>query len=424
MKETSTPATFASPLVAILLALVVLLSGFYFAQRSGTDPKTYKNDFNVYYFAAGEIRDARSPYDRSLGDWTPYLYPPLLAEIIVPLSLLPLPVAAYLWFLLSAMAVFVVVQLSMRLVIYRGENGEGKLSATAIPALESEGAIGSLPLKTEARTWISVITLLVFLRFILDNFDYGQVNPVVAALCVAHLYFYTRNRKLVSACALILAISIKITPVIFILFHLIKGRLKFASFSVLLLTAVTVLSFAPFGGRAPEAFNTFVNRTIKNEQGFNFAYHGNQSLRAAIERLSGNNEATDPSSPVTAIIGLGFLALACYVAFRAKTEINSAAPFFCCTVLLSPLSWKQHFVILILPVAFLAGELLCEERPIGKKVFLAILLLTFALFNLTSPKLIGVVAAEWCDAHSLVFSGGLLIFLAISAISLKRPRSD
>ena len=151
--------------------------------------------------------------------------------------------------------------------------------------------------------------------------------------------------------ALVFAVSIKITPIVFLLYHLIRGRVKFAAACVTLLLVITVLSFAPFGSRAPEAFNTFVNRTIKNEQGFNFAYQGNQSLRAAIERIKGSEEATDPSSASTTIIGFGCLALACLVAFKAKTEIAGAAPFYCCSVLLSPLSWKQHFVMLILPFA-------------------------------------------------------------------------
>ena len=99
----------------LLLLLLVLLAGLYFASRSGADPNRYGNDFNVYYFAAREVRDGRTPYDDSLGDWTPYLYPPLLAELLVPMTLLPLPVAAYLWFLLNAASLFLDLYMSSRL---------------------------------------------------------------------------------------------------------------------------------------------------------------------------------------------------------------------------------------------------------------------------------------------------------------------
>ena len=92
----------------VLMALVVcvLMSGIYFAGKSGANPEVYGNDFDVYYYAAREIIGGRDPYQHSLGEWTPYIYPPLLAELVVPLALAPLPIAAYLWFLINAGAIF------------------------------------------------------------------------------------------------------------------------------------------------------------------------------------------------------------------------------------------------------------------------------------------------------------------------------
>src|SRR5258705_12706413 len=84
-------------IVLSLIALAIVLSGFYFAKQSGDDSAVYSNDFNVFYHAAGEVLGGRDPYQRSLGEWTPYLYPPLLAILLTPLAVLPLPVAAYVW---------------------------------------------------------------------------------------------------------------------------------------------------------------------------------------------------------------------------------------------------------------------------------------------------------------------------------------
>src|SRR2546426_11037785 len=84
-------------LLALLVACV-LASGIYFARKSGADPQTYSNDFNVYYYAAREVVAGRDPYQRSIGEWTPYLFPPLLAELLLPLPLVPPPVAAYISF--------------------------------------------------------------------------------------------------------------------------------------------------------------------------------------------------------------------------------------------------------------------------------------------------------------------------------------
>src|SRR5438445_13832468 len=91
--------------VVAALTFAVLSSGLYFAGKSGTNADVYSNDFNVYYRAAREVLSSRDPYQNSLGGWTPYLYPPLLAEMLTPLALLPLPVAAYIWYLISAASI-------------------------------------------------------------------------------------------------------------------------------------------------------------------------------------------------------------------------------------------------------------------------------------------------------------------------------
>ncbi len=382
--------------LTLLLTFIILLSGLYFAGRSGANPHIYSNDFNVYYFAAREIIEGRTPYDHSLGAWTPYLYLPLLAEVLVPLAWLPLPLAAYLWFLISAVSSLIAARMSALLA-------ESELSAS--PASESRPSQ-----KNRLNILLIALALITLVRFILDNFDYGQVNTVVTALVVAHLYFYATNKKPASMIAFALAATLKLTPLIFLGYHLARGRWKFAVASAALFVALTTVSFAPFGSRADDAFTTFYKRTVQNEQGFNFAYHGNQSLRAAIERIKGNEEVIDPSSRLTTVTGAVLLLLALFVAFRTQSEIAASTPFFCLAVILSPLSWKQHFVILILPITFLIGEALKEDEKRRKILLFSLLALVFALFTLTSPKLIGVAAAEWCDAHSLIFIGAMMLY--------------
>src|SRR5262245_13368064 len=105
----------AKRLWIVALAVLALGAGFYFARRSGSDYTSYSNDFNVYYFAAREIIGGRDPYTNSLGPSTTYLYPPLLAQTLAPLALLPLSVAAYLWFLVSAASLVAAAIMSAKL---------------------------------------------------------------------------------------------------------------------------------------------------------------------------------------------------------------------------------------------------------------------------------------------------------------------
>jgi len=394
-----------------VLALAVLVSGLYFARKSGANPEAYGNDFNVYYHAAREVMGGGDPYQHSLGDWTPYIYPPLLAELIVPLALLPLPVAAYFWFLVNAASIVAAAWMSARLA-----NGNKEPDSPT----------------TAWRAALAGCAVLLVLRFVLDTFHLGQVNAVVAALAVAHVYLYARGRKALSAVALVVAVSIKLTPALLLLYHIAKLRLKFAVACAGLLVAVTALSFLPFGPRGgTDAFQTFWNRTVKNEQGYDFAYSGNQSLRGAIARLAGQSNESRlssegasrrPGDAATLLISIVLLALAVLAAVRARSERAAAAPFFCCLVLLSPLSWKAHYVILILPAALL----LSVAKTSGKArnlIAVTTLGLAFVLFNLTSPHVIGLAAAEWADAHSLIFAGALLIFIACAAGTQLADRS-
>ena len=392
-----------------VLAVAVVVGGLYFARQSGTNPEVYRNDFNVYYHAARELIGGGDPYQHSLGDWTPYIYPPLLAELIVPLALLPLPVAAYIWFLINATSIVAAAWMSARLA---NGNKEPYSPTTA---------------------WRAVLTgcaVVLVLRFVLDSLNLGQVNGVVAALAVAHVYLYARNRRALSAIALVVAVSIKLTPALLLLYHIAKLRLKFAIGCAALLVAVTALSFMPFGPRATDTFQTFWSRTVKNEQGYDFAYSGNQSLRGAIARLAGQpNESTPsreseshrPGDAATLLISIVVLAMAVLAAVRSRSELAAAAPFFCCLVLLSPLSWKAHYVILILP----AAHLLFNAKTSGKARNLIAVTLgaAFVLFNLTSPHVIGLTAAEWSDAHSLIFVGALLIFIVCAASTQSAERS-
>ena len=178
-----------------------------------------------------------------------------------------------------------------------------------------------------------------------------------------------------------------------------------------------------------------MNRTVKNEQGFNLAYSGNQSLRAALARVTSNaTESFDqmddpdvrqPTNVLTIIGALVLLALAIIAASFARSE-SAAAPFFACYVLISPLSWKAHFVALIFPVAFLIGQIFSINNERLRRVLTVLLFVAFVVFTLTSHRLIGKPAAGWADSHSLICAGALLIFFTTVAVIIRQrePRNE
>ncbi|HKS39882.1 MAG TPA: hypothetical protein VJX74_04660, partial [Blastocatellia bacterium] len=96
------------------------------------------------------------------------------------------------------------------------------------------------------------------------------------------------------------------------------------------------------------------------------------------------------------------------------------APFFACYVLLSPLSWKAHFVALIFPVAILIGKIFSINNERFRRVITVVLFIAFIVFTLTSHRLIGKSAAGWADSHSLICAGALLIFFTTVTVIMRR----
>jgi alpha-1,2-mannosyltransferase len=388
----------------VVAAAATLAGGIYCAGQSGSDPNAYRNDFNVFYFASSELLEGRTPYERSLGEWTPYLYPPFLAELLCPVALLPLPAAAYVWYLINVAALITCAAMTGALL----SDKACLKPATAAGFRQRPYAVA-----------LAAAGLAVVLRFALDNLAMGQVNIVTAALSTAHIYLYVKGRRGASAAALALAAAIKLTPAILVLFYLARGRVKLAAASAALSAGLVCASFVPLGADAPGAVEVFFERTIKNGQGYDLGFEGNQSLRGFEARLfrETGDDSRRPSTPVTLGLALAFLAFCVAAARRCQGEVCAAAPFFCLAVLISPLGWKSHFVILLLPAALVAREALARAGW-SRLGFATALVLAFVLFNATSPRLIGVAGATWADRHSLVAAGAVSLFFAAAACGL------
>lgn len=385
-----------------VIAAGVLLCGVYSARRAGTDHLTYSNDFNVYYYASREVISGADPYKHSLIPSAPYIYPPLLSELLVPLALLPLPIAAYVWFILNAA--------SMVLAL---------LAATRV-SVES----GSRWMR-----WITAILgVLLVARFILDNFEWGQVNPLVVMLATCHIFLFDRRKKLAAALVLALAVSLKMTPAILLLYHLARKRVRFTLHCSVLIIGITALSFALFGNRAAESFQRFVERTVQNQHGFDLSYSGNQSLRGFLSRLSSEplDAAREPWTP-TSLLGSAFLVLICVVAARKTTdETGAAALFFCLWLIVSPLTWKAHYVGLLLPAVYLVRCGLAFDTGLKRAAFWTVIGLVFVTFNLTSSRIIGQDGAYWVEQRSLILAACIMVLVCILIFSgrLSGSRAD
>ena len=143
--------------------------GFYCSNLAGNDPHTYKIDYNVFYAAWQSVLNrAGNPYAQQISPATPYLYPPLFAQLFSPLGLLSIRTAAAVWYLIGVTCLIASLFLSQRLARLTGRSRGDSIA-------------------------LIFLAFVMVARFGLDNLRMGQINLLIVALTIAALYLYERD---------------------------------------------------------------------------------------------------------------------------------------------------------------------------------------------------------------------------------------
>lgn len=387
--------------------------------RAGSTAARYGNDFTVFYAAAAHLVAYGDPYNHAIAVHTPYLYPPLFALLLAPLALLPLPIAAGVWYWLNILFSALLIYLAVDLI------------------------------DTDKRLAAALILLIMVARLIFDNLLWGQVNILVALLVCAWFWALRRGWQWRGAALLAIAISIKITPALFGVYLLVKRKWRQLAQLTVCLLALNLLSLAPLGERSGELLEGWFRRAIMNGQGFNWAYAGNQSLRGALARALAPARTEASFYPQANLLTLSaraatltfaIAAIALLVIFALMLTRASERPgdrqwpaatgrewqrllaeFSCCsclTLLLSNLSWKPHFILIAPAWALLVGIAL--SRHARRRLAALTLIVNLLLCTATAEPLIGARAHQWFEVYSAFCTAALLSFAATLMILSNR----
>lgn len=324
-------------------------------------------DFHVYYQAAKVLSRGEDIY--SAGIAPPYVYPPLLAIMTLPLSLLSVTTATILWKVLQHVCLLVAGWLLVRL-----------LPAPIRPLAAGILLLGLLtaPLQSEIRL--------------------GESNSLVLLLLVGALYLVARRWRLipqqapqtptgndraltseiVAGSLLALAVSIKVLPVLLVAYFWWRGPRNVALVSSVGFVALQLISQIVTPATAHYWFGVFPDLF-----GQAFPFLDNQSLNAAISRAL--LPSIDPSFPntqiadgaalrpvVTWIANLLAAVAAVWVLWAARKRTADAHPaaesegrtvrlllevglVMLTTLLVSGSTWLHHLVALSVPLMALLG---------------------------------------------------------------------
>lgn len=174
---------------ALLLVFAVLYGVVDVRNRARVDrgPKYHRTDFTVYQAAARALRDGTNPYEARNPRGHLYLYPPLLAILLMPVARWEPTAAALLFYAVSFLALVLTVRALMRL---------------------------ARPDDPRRATGAAALALLLSLPFLHESFERGQVTILLVAIQVAALVLLRRRRHAAAGATLALAGAIRLTPLL------------------------------------------------------------------------------------------------------------------------------------------------------------------------------------------------------------------
>lgn len=375
-----------------VIALALTTALFVFRYPAGPWPP-YRVDFDVYRTGGQMLLDGQSLYAGKLDILSPidlpFTYPPIAAALFTVFTPLPLWAGSMLLTVISIAALVLVFRLILGRFVQR--------SATDLWWLASGLCVGAI--------WLQPVA---------DTLKYGQVNILLMTLVVVDMTLGHRRRW--GGVLVGLAAAIKLTPLVFLLYFVLRRDWRASITTVASTIGFTTLGFLI----APSDSRQYWTETIFDPGRIGGPiYSQNQSIRGELLRLQ-----VDSSAVWLAVSAL-VVALIAWTAWRlmavgAHTPALVVVAFS--ALYASPLSWDQHWVWVAPLLIFMAYWAIRTST----RVWWALIISGVAIFLSVPHKMLPnrhQVELEWSAWQHIAGSAYLLWGLAaIIAIGVLAPR--
>lgn len=331
-------------------------------------------DFRVYWETAWLVLHGHNPYYGIISSSFPFNYPPPALFLIWPLGFLTMTQAAPLWNISSTLAIVASIWLILKIV-------------TSKPKL-----------------WLFVCLSFLFtipyfpVKFNIGN---GQMNHFVLLFSVLGLFFYTKERKNFAALFIAFAASIKLAPLIFLLYFLIKKDWTQVLRTFLFFIAFFILPFLFFSwdwqSRYYEEIIFYSFTTGAKD------WYYNQSLSGFLARSFANETLF---LPIFYLISLGIF-LATWIRCRRLNLFRILSAVAILYLLIHPIALQHYFGFALIPLIFLGADLV---KTGGQKVHWLGLIAAYLLFAF-DIKQFALVPEAFTPVLSHMFFGSVLIWL-------------
>jgi Glycosyltransferase family 87 len=341
-------------LLGLVFAASALQAGPLLVQSHGLQP-----DFRVYFIAASMIRNHEGShiYDQAaegadpqltradpntlfaerarklgLDDVELYVYPPLLADMLVPLASLRLASAVHAWLLFNVIFI---------------------LAATLI--------LARMVAPNQVRWfWPPLFVAVLLFRPTMDCLFLGQIGILLLLLQVAGLYFYLKSRTIPAALMFAVMTVIKITPLIVVVPLLAFRDWKQLRAYVLAL-AVMLIGICFVNGEG--LLRQYVEHVVPS-MSTGVVSLQNRNLGTALQIAWQRSDQLPALRSINLLGKLLSLAVICYAGWLSRCTPKSDYArkttvlmlFFLLGCCLAPVAWRHSYVLAAPALAVLVGR--------------------------------------------------------------------
>jgi alpha-1,2-mannosyltransferase len=376
------------PRVAVGVALVAL-AGHAVVLAIWPDAHTLLIDLQVYRAGGQHVLDGQPLYVGGVLLDLPFVYPPVAAVLFAPLAFVPLPVLKIMWTVLELALLAVVARRSARAV--------GVPSGTPTTA--------AVVLLVAVATWLDPVRTTLYL---------GQINVVLLAVVLLDLL--GRPDSGWRGVGLGLAAAVKLTPLLFVVYLLLRRRYRAAATAVGAFLGAGLLGFAVAPADSVQYWlrGTFAAADrIAAVDG-----NANHTVNGLVTRLFG----TGPVSTALYLVGAAALVVATLVlavrASRDGEELLAVSLVGLCSAAAAPFAWSHHWVWVVPLLPALAARWHAGSRAAGVALG-AVLVGTIAVITALPGPAVGPIPST--GLISLTPDAYLAVLVAVLAL-LWRPR--
>jgi hypothetical protein len=348
---------------------------------------------DVYVLAAARLRAGLDIYLLVPGNQDhAYSYPPFQALLAIPFTFLPRFAAQFAWLLINILCLILFWRWTWRI------SGGKKIEQSSDGKLKGE-LKGTVPFNSrKSEIFICILGLLCGMRFVQECFDHQQTDLFIGVLVIGGCLAWQRGRDWLAAGCWGLAAAMKGPPLLFAAYLLWRGRWAAALLMVALAVGVNLLpdlvSHAPRGIWLSQWYVEII-RPVSQVGAWHSDVLFNQSLAGAARRYFAG--VPSPHALRFSVYGIEVLLLAITALWMGKPfrrQIDSfRAALECSTVillmlLLSPMSSKPHFCVMLLP-AYCLARLAVANKKIVAMLAVAICIALADLLDRNFLRLLG-----------------------------------